>query len=262
MNTELIRVSVILPVMDETTSMQETTRILLEENRGSLQEILVVVCQRTTPQAMEVCQQLAAAEPGLIRIVQQGRPFLGGAVRDCFDWAVGTHVLMMASDLETDPTTVKDLIATARQGFDVVTATRWSLGWGFQGYGSLRGVANWIFQQLIRILYATHLSDLTYGFRLLRTSLVQHIEWEELKHPFLLETILKPLRLGCSVTEISTRWRRRSEGESHNKFWQNFVYLRTAVRTRLKSKSSLLRKVAYESNLGYRWLRFRRQTSD
>jgi len=234
MNCEPIRVSIILPVMDETSSLLETARVLLDENRESIEEVLVVVCQRTTAAAMAACQQLAASEPSLIRIRQQSRPFLGGAVRDCFEWATGSHVVMMASDLETDPHTVKDLIAAARNGFDVVTATRWSMGWGFAGYGFLRGWANWIFQQIIRLAYATPLSDLTYGFRILRTDLVQKIEWEELKHPLLLETILKPLRLGCSVTEVPTVWKCRLEGESHNKFWQNFVYLRIAARTRIQ----------------------------
>jgi glycosyltransferase involved in cell wall biosynthesis len=69
----------------------------------------------------------------LLQVRFQQRPFLGGAMRDAFDWASGSHVLMMASDLETDPATVKKLIGKAKDGYDIVTATRWRGGVGFRG---------------------------------------------------------------------------------------------------------------------------------
>jgi glycosyltransferase involved in cell wall biosynthesis len=241
---EPVKLSIILPVIDETTSLRETVSVLLEDTKSVLEEIFVVVCKKTTPDAMAVCTDLAGQHPQLIKVRSQERRFLGGAMQDCFEWAQGTHVLMMASDLETDPACVKELVASARQGFDVVTATRWSRGGGFAGYGALRGCANWGFQQLIRLSFGTRLTDLTYGFRIFRADLVKKIVWEELKHPFLLETILKPLRLGCSVAEIPTTWQRRVEGISHNNFWQNFVYLRIAAKTRLRKKASFLRKGA------------------
>ncbi len=237
-----MRVSVILPVMDETESLKETIRILLEENSRAISEILIVVCARTTPESMEVCESLEREQPALIKLRWQKLPFLGGAMRDCFDWATGSHVLMMASDLETDPRTVKDLIATAATGFDIVTATRWTQKDAFQGYDPLKYHLNWVFQQFIRILYGTELSDLTLAFRILRIEWVKNIRWEELKHPFLLETILKPMRLGATIAEVPTVWRAREEGASHNTFWQNFVYFRTAVKTRLSPRRKLLRE--------------------
>jgi dolichol-phosphate mannosyltransferase len=241
-----MRVSVILPVMDETASLKETIRILLEENSRAIAEILIVVCARTTPESLAVCEALEREQPTLIKVRWQKLPFLGGAMRDCFDWATGSHVLMMASDLETDPRTVKDLIAKAQTGFDIVTATRWTQKDAFQGYDPLKYYLNWVFQQTIRVLYGTKLSDLTLAFRIFRTKWVKNIRWEELKHPFLLETILKPMRLGATIAEVPTVWRAREEGESHNTFLQNFVYFRIAVKTRLSSKRRLLLKEEYD----------------
>lgn len=241
-----MRVSVILPVMDETASLKETIRVLLEENSRTITEILVVVCARTTAESMAVCEALEREQPALIKLRWQKLPFLGGAIRDCFDWATGSHVLIMASDLETDPRTVKDLIATAGEGFDIVTATRWTRKDAFQGYDPLKYYLNWAFQQIIRILYATELSDLTLAFRIFRTKWVKNIRWEELKHPFLLETILKPMRLGATIAEVPTVWRVRGEGASHNTFWQNFVYFRIAVKTRLSTKRKLLLKEEHD----------------
>jgi glycosyltransferase involved in cell wall biosynthesis len=235
-----MRVSVILPVMDETESLKETIRILLEENRRFISEILIVACARTTPESVAVCEALEHEQPDLIKLRWQKLPFLGGAMRDSFNWATGSHVLMMASDLETDPRTVKDLIATAETGFDIVTATRWTQKDAFQGYDPLKYYLNWVFQQVVRTLYGTKLSDLTLAFRIFRAPWVKNIRWEELKHPFLLETILKPMRLGATIAEVPTVWRAREEGASHNTFWQNFVYFRIAVKTRLRPRRKLL----------------------
>jgi len=54
----------------------------------------------------------------------------------------------MASDLETDPATVKELIAKAKDGYDIVTATRWKGESGFRGYNPLKRFLNRIFQAI------------------------------------------------------------------------------------------------------------------
>jgi glycosyltransferase involved in cell wall biosynthesis len=235
-----LRVSVILPVIDETTSLRTTVRILLAENAPDVAEILIVSCCKTTEPALAVCRELVREYPSLIRLHTQKRPFLGGAMRDAFEWASGSHVLMMASDLETDPATVKDLLATARHGYDIVTATRWAPNGGFHGYNPLKYRLNLVFQKTLGLLYGATLSDLTYGFRLFKTEWVKGIEWEELRHAFLLETILKPMRLGARVAEVPTVWRSRVEGTSHNQLLQHLCYFRIALKTRFRKKEDLL----------------------
>ena len=236
-----ITVSVLLPVIDETTSLQTTVDTLLLENREDLTEILIIACEKTTPAAIGVCNELVRAYPHLIRLRYQQRPFLGGAMRDAFEWASGSHVLMMASDLETAPETAKELITAAKEGYDIVTATRWTRRGAIQGYNPVKFVLNWIFQKFFRLLYGTSLSDLTFGYRIFRSDLVRTINWEELRHPFLFETIIKPLRLGAKVAEVPTSWHPRPEGVSHNPFFRNFVYFRIGLRTRFRSKQALLR---------------------
>src|SRR5207302_6959065 len=121
----------------------------------------------------------------------------------------------MASDLETDPHLVKDLIRTIREsGVDIVTASRWAPGGRFTGYHPIKLLFNRTFQTLMRALFFTRLSDMTYGYRIFRAEVLREIRWEELKHPFLLETVVKPMRLGRRVAEIPVAWTPRSEGES------------------------------------------------
>jgi hypothetical protein len=88
---------------------------------------------------------------------------------------------------------------------------------------------------------------MTYGFRIMPTRLMQVIRWEELRHPFLLETVIKPLRLGVPVSEIPSTWRTRTEGESQNTFFRNFEYFRIGLRVLLASRNTILRASSAQS---------------
>jgi hypothetical protein len=234
--------TIVLPVMNETASLEETVRIILRDVGDRTKEILIVVCGRTTPEAMATVDRLSQSLGGLVRVHSQTLPFLGGAMREAFDLARGSHVVMMASDLETDPNTLKTLIASAElQPSSIATATRWSAGGGFQGYSKVKLLCNWIFQRFFSMLYGVHLSDMTFAYRIFPTKLVRGIRWEELRHAFLFETLVKPLRLGVPVIEIPSPWKARTEGKSQNAFFLNFVYFRTGLKTRFASTQAILK---------------------
>jgi len=234
--------SIILPVINETISLQQSVEIILRDvKREDIKEFIIVVCQRTTAESLAVIRKIQLDLGHLVVVLDQKLPFLGGALRDGFEIAQGSHILIMGSDLETNPNDVHRLIAEARKNpSNVVSASRWIRGGGFHGYSGVKLVCNWIFQRCFSLLYLTRLSDMTYGFRILPTALVRRIRWEEVRHPFNLECILKPLRLGVPVSEIPTVWRPRIEGESQNPFFRNFEYFRIGFKVRFAGKKSFL----------------------
>ena len=71
---------------------------------------------------------------------------------------------------------------------------------------------------------------MTYGFRIFPSKLVNEINWEELKHPFLFESILKPIRLQIPVIEIPSKWKAREKGDSQNTFFKIFIILKQVLR--------------------------------
>ena len=230
-------VSVVIPVMNETTSLVETVDILVEENGEDLAELLVVVAERTTAESLAVIDALLARHPELLWVHTQSLPFLGGAIREAFELVVGRYTVLMASDLETDPHLVRHLISVIRDsGADVVTASRWVPGGRFQGYHPVKLALNFLFQRLMSLLFLTRLSDMTYGFRIFRTESLRQIRWEELRHPFLLETLLKPLRLGFRVRELPVTWTPRREGKSQMTFGTYWGYIRIALKVRLRPR--------------------------
>lgn len=241
-------VSIILPVMNETTSLRQTVETILGTvERKLIRELLVVVCSRTTSAARETIKQLEGEHGALVVVVEQRLPYLGGALRDGFEAARGSHVIMMASDLETNPEDVQRLIAEeAKNPSGIVTTSRWVQGGSFSGYSKIKLICNWVFQRFFSVLYGTRLSDMTFGYRILPTKLAQAIQWEEVRHPFNLESVIKPLRLGIPVSEISSTWRSRREGESQNPFFRNFEFFRIGLKVLFARKDSLLRGAGRE----------------
>src|SRR5579863_8240275 len=234
--------TIVLPVVNETYSLVETVESILKTSKPDVRELLVVVCEKTTPESLATIEGLRARFGDLVVVHRQKLKFLGGAMREAFDLARGSHTVMMASDLETDPVLVPRLIAGARAHPDaIVTVTRWHSQGGFENYSRVKLVANWLFQKLFSLLYWTTLTDMTYAYRVFPTKLLQAIEWEELRHPLLFETVVKPLRLGVEVIEIPGMWRARTEGESQNTFARNFEYFRIGLRVRFAAAHRLLR---------------------
>ena len=239
-----MNISVLLPVINETYSLRKTIQIINESSKNYIKEYLILISGKTRPESIREIDALKEIYGDLIVTHLQEKPYLGGAIREGFDLASGSHVILMASDLETDPNLVSDLIFFEQKCPEgIITASRWLKGGSFNGYSKIKFVFNYIFQKVLSILYNSDLTDMTYAFRIMPTNLVKKIIWEELRHPFLLETIIKPLRLGIKIKEIPANWKSRSEGESQNTFLRNFEYLRIAFLTRFYSRDKITKSI-------------------
>ena len=235
--------SIVLPVIHETYSLLETIEICERHSAADISEYLLILCAKTTPETVRICEDLRSKNPARFVVHYQTLPFLGGAIREAFDLARGSHVVMMASDLETDPKDVEHFVAMAKRHPDwIVTASRWLAGGNFVGYNKLKLVLNFMFQRVFARLFGTRLSDMTYGYRIFPTRLVQSIAWAELRHPFLFETMIVPLRLGVHIHELPSHWSVRTEGESQNTLLQTFAYVKTGLRVRFCRRDALLKR--------------------
>ena len=139
--SEFRNVSILLPTLNETFSFEQTVDIILTENDFfDLKEFIAIVCDRTEPESLQsIARATAKSEARGIPLVllYQSRPFAGGAVQDGMDAAQGSHTIMMAPDLETDPHTVPALIASAKcYPDDITTASRWIQPGSFDGYSN------------------------------------------------------------------------------------------------------------------------------
>lgn len=234
MTSQLPRYTILLPVINETSLLEKTFDTLAElKHADYIDRYIVLVCKKTTPESMEMIARYEQKLGDRIQVHHQRLPYIGGAMREGFELSTSSHVVMMASDMETDPAALDDMIPLSISNPEaIITATRWMEQQSFVGYSPLKKVLNYIFQFITRVLYRTSLTDLTFAYRVFPMTLVKRIKWEELQHPFFLETILKPLRLHTKVFEVPSRWVSRNEGESQNTFWKNFDYFRVLIKYR------------------------------
>ena len=237
-----MNISVLLPVINETYSLKKTIDIINQSSKQDIKEYLIIICKKTKKESLRQIKELKEIYGDLIVVHDQKKPFLGGALQEGFDLASGSHIILMASDLETDPNLVKDLIFYQKKAPEgIVTASRWLRGGSFSGYSKIKFALNFLFQRFLSLIYASNLTDMTYAFRIMPSNIVKKIIWEEIRHPFLLETIIKPLRLGIKIKEIPAKWISRTEGESQNTFFRNFEYLRIAFKTRFYSHDKIIK---------------------
>ncbi len=105
-------ISILLPVLNETESFRQTLTTLLAQENIDLREIIILVAARTSEAALAIARDFQSRHPDQIQIVQQTRPHVGGAYQDGIDFAKGRLTVILASDLETDPAIIPQMIKT------------------------------------------------------------------------------------------------------------------------------------------------------
>lgn len=232
-----MKISIILPVYSETESLIAT----VEEIRRAvateyIQEIIIMASPQSSEESLTTCRRLSQRYPWIRYFLQKNNPGVGWAYREAFDKVTGNYVLIMNSDGETAPQAIPLMIKTAKTTqCDIVLANRWSSQGGFENYNFIKKQLNFVFQQIMKILFVPTIDDYTYGFRLYRVEALTGIHWEEGGHPFFLEALLKPLVKGFTrIEQVPVKWSARATGISRNTFFRNFLYFRTATKIYLK----------------------------
>ena len=202
-----IRLSVVVTVYSETFSIDETIKILLGNNRGYIQEIMLLTSPRASEKTFSICRRWEVQEPRVKVVVQQHNPGIGWAYREGMQAAKGNYIALMAADLETEPAAVGRMVQKlVETGCDEVIANRWMPGGGFTNYDPLKLVLNWIFQKAFRVLFWTRIGDFTFGLKLLSKEVADAVEWEGTMHEICIETTVKPLRKGYHLEQVPTVW--------------------------------------------------------
>lgn len=225
-----IRLSILITVYSEETTLERTIRELEANNRGYIHEIILIVCPQSSTRCLDICRSLDRTYSRVSFHLQETTG-VGRAVREGMSIAVGNYIAIMSGDLETNPETIDRMVKTIEEtNCQVVIANRWMKGGGFRNYDPLKLALNWLFQHIFKRVYATDISDLTFGYKILKKDLADSIQWESVLHEIFIETTLKPLLQNASVCQVPTVWTKREEGLSKNSFFINFRYVGLAIR--------------------------------
>lgn len=223
-----LAVSIIVPTRNEAGNVGA----LWQRLETALAELPHEVCfvddsDDATP---EMLAALEASHPATVRcLLRRGPERTGGlstAVVEGLRMARGRFVCVMDSDLQHPPETITAMLAAARDGADLVVASRYAAGGSRSGLaGSARRAVSSAARLLARALFseARMSGDPLSGFFLCRRELIDGIEFRPVGFKILLELLV--CVPGLRVRDVPLRFEARRAGESKASLRQGLLYL-------------------------------------
>jgi hypothetical protein len=206
-------VSIILPILNEISSLKKTIKIL-EKIKVKKEYLIIFSSKLTNPKVIKEISKLKLKYKNL-KYFSQIRPFVGGAIDLGIKLSKNKYIAIMASDLETNPYELKNMINTSQNNPNVIiSADRWISQKGFSDYGFIKFFANFFFQKLLKIFFKHKILDFTFAYRLYPKKALKGYKINELRHGFALEILLIPIKKGFKVITLPAKWKKRVEGSS------------------------------------------------
>ncbi len=235
--------TVVVGANDERKALIATVDAVMKTCAADIEKILLVRPAEVSDECRNAIRFLEEKYPQTAVDFVQKRPFVGGAIRDGFDTASTSHIMLLPGDMAISLDVVPLLIAGVKQDPAVICKiSRWLTPNSFHGYSPVRKVFNACGQVFLKVLFGAGITDLTCPVQIMPTALYKSIDWQELNFPFLEEMILVPLRLGTTIREFPAQCFERREGRSSNSVRQTALYLKTALRIRFTPKEKLLKR--------------------
>jgi dolichol-phosphate mannosyltransferase len=206
--------AIVLPVYNEGDAVETVLRGLAAEVRTPHE--LVVVYDFDEDTTVPVVRRLAAEIPGLRGLRNElGRGVLN-AMRAGIAGTTTPYVLVSMADGSDEPTVVDEMVALARDGADVVAASRYMPGGRQVGGPPLKRLLSRIAGLTLHWFAGVATHDATSNFKLysrrfLDTTSIDSTAGFELA----LELTVKATLAGRRVAEVPTTWRDRTSGESN-----------------------------------------------
>ena len=216
MTDPTLELSIVLPVYNEGEAVEPILRALSAGVKTRHE--LVVVYDFDGDTTVPVVARLAAEIPGLRGLRNDlGRGVLN-AMKTGIAGSSAPYVLISMADGSDEPHVVDPMVALARGGADVVSASRYMRGGHQVGGPLLKRLMSRVAGLSLHWLGGVKTHDPTNNFKLYRRSfldvtLIESAAGFELA----LELTVKATLAGRQVAEVPTTWRDRTAGQSNFK---------------------------------------------
>ncbi len=242
---EFQSVTIIIGTTDEDVALRCTVDAIMNScDRNDIGKILMVKPKNASEDCNNAIKAMEEKYPGIALGLEQKRPFIGGAIRDGFDAADTSHIMLLPGDMAISLDCVPEMIKRVKEKPDVISKTsRWLKKDSFHQYNRMRKILNGLSQIFLRVLYGVKLTDLTSPVQTAPAEVYRKADWQELNFPFMVEMVLLPLRMGVRFEEFPVECYGRQEGKSKNSVKQTALYLKTALRVRFSQRNKLTKEV-------------------
>ena len=203
-----LKLSVIVPVYNEESTIDEIIRQVREVDLGDMGLELVIIDDASTDGTPS---QLDAhlGEPGLTVLTHTRNQGKGAAIRTGLESVTGDMVVIQDADLEYDPHDYPDLIKPIAEGTaDVVFGSRFLGTVENMAFANL--VANKILAWGATILFGRRITDEATCYKVFRTEVLRSFDLECQRFEFCPEVTAKTLRRGYRLVEVPICYRARA----------------------------------------------------
>jgi dolichol-phosphate mannosyltransferase len=211
-----VKLSVVIPAHQEAEVIEPTLRALLEQLVAEgLDYELLVVDDGSTDGTADVVARVAAEDPRVRCIRNDGPSGFGRAVRKGLDAFTGDAVVIAMADGSDDPRDVVLYYRVLEAGYDCAFGSRFMPGAELRGYPPLKRVINRAVNAAVRIVFRHGYNDTTNAFKAYRREVIEQLQPLISPHFNLtVELPLKAVTRGFSYAIVPTSWTNRAAGDS------------------------------------------------
>ncbi|MDZ4805365.1 MAG: glycosyltransferase family 2 protein [Candidatus Eisenbacteria bacterium] len=233
-SAELKRVSIIIPVYNESKTVREIVRRVLEAPVLGLERELILVDDGSSDGTPEILKQLEG--PG-VRVIRHPRNRgKGAALRTGFENATGDVLIVQDADLEYSPDEYPSLLGPILSGqVRVVYGSRFK-GEDHDRHSSmLFFVGGQVITWVANMLYGLRLTDEPTCYKVFRADVLDEFELECERFEFCPEFTAKVARNGIEILEVPISYNPRSVEEGKKIGWKDgFEGIYTLLRYRFR----------------------------
>ncbi len=241
------KLSVIMPVFNESRTFQQAIDQLISKSIDGLDIEIIIIESNSTDGTREVA--VGYQDHPNVKLVLEDKPQgKGHAVRTGFAYATGDFIMIQDADLEYDINDYEELLQPLRTG-----RAAFVLGTRHDGNGVLKmrhfvdqpliaaslNLGHLFFSTLLNVLYKQRLKDPFTMYKVFRRDCLTGLKFECNRFDFDFELVIKLLRKGYTPVEVPVSYTSRSfsEGKKISLLRDPISWLKALAKFRIQSLS-------------------------
>lgn len=188
-----MKVTVIIPTLNEIDGVK---CILPKLKKQKIVDEILIVDGGSTDGTVEYCKNNG------FKILTPKISGYGAAIKEGADKAKGEILIEFPGDGSSKPEDIPKLVSKIKEGYDMVTASRYKDGAISYDDDKITRLGNWIFTTMTNLLCRTHYTDSLIGFRACRKKSLKTLKMDATGLEWVTQSSIRFPKNGFKVAEV------------------------------------------------------------